>query len=163
MASTAVSEMIFFIVALFISAGVAGILIGVVDNYSSDIEDAASDLSGEMRSKVGFINDQANVPYNSTSTELTFYLMNTGSGDLSAEDLVVSANGTALAGDDLTTSILGGGRKWSRGKVVEVNLNVTGLQTNTDYHGWASTTGMSDSGSTSGHARDSITFRIWRY
>ena len=162
MASTSISEMIFFIAALLISASVAGMLIEVVDNYASDVESTAADLKGDMQSKMSFISDNLHVPYNSTNNVLTFYLMNTGSGDLTVDDLVVSANGTTAAGGNLTKKIVGGGSRWSRGKVVEASFNVTGLKEGQDYHGWASTTGISSSSASRGHAKDAITFRVWR-
>ncbi|MGA1821306.1 MAG: hypothetical protein ACMUIG_02120 [Thermoplasmatota archaeon] len=160
MAGNSVSEMIFFIAAIMISSVVAVTLIEIIDDYSSDLRNEASLLKGEMSSRVTIINDPLNVPYTNSSSELVFYLKNTGTGDLSTSDIVLSANGTTAAGSDVTVNVLGGGNRWYPGVVVEASFNVTGLLEGMDYQGWVSTSGISETGQIRGHAEDTITFRI---
>jgi len=159
MAGTAVSELIFFIAALLISASVAGVFITIVDEYAEDLEDEASLLKQDMRSSLKVINDQKAVPYENSSGNLTFYLKNVGLGELSTADIVVSANGTTSAGDDIKVKVVGGS-EWSPGRVVEVIFKVSGMKEGVDYHGWASTSGISEKGVIRGHTQDMIVFRI---
>jgi flagellar protein FlaG len=161
MAGSAISEMIFFIAAIMISSAVAVTLIEVVDEYSEDLSDEASILRWEMRSDMTFINDPLHIPYNSSTGNLTLYVKNTGTGDLSLGDLVISINGTTKTGNDIMKTILGGGASWSPGKTVQVNMNVPGMNEDMDYHGWGTTSGITSSGGRRGTAQDTLVFRIW--
>ncbi|MFW3145466.1 MAG: hypothetical protein ACMUIE_01480 [Thermoplasmatota archaeon] len=160
MAGSAISEMIFFIAAIVVSSAVAVTLIGVVENYSDEISEEAALLRGEMSSKIRIINDPLYVNYETSSGNLTFYLKNTGSGDLSKDDIVVSANGTARSGSQIRTLLLNGGAVWKPGSVVEVEFNSPGLVDGVDYQGWAATSGITSSGRLGGNAQDTIVFRI---
>ncbi|MFO8050253.1 MAG: hypothetical protein R6V01_00960 [Thermoplasmatota archaeon] len=161
MAGNSVSELIFFIAAIMVSSAVAVTLIGVIDNYSDAVSDQASMLNVEMGSDLEIINDPMYVRYNSTTSNLTFYLKNIGSRDLSLDDVAVSANGTARAGSNITKRLVGGGSSWAPGDVVEVVFGSPGLEEDTDYHGWASTSGLTEKGVPKGNAQDIIVFRIW--
>lgn len=163
MAGSSVSEMIFFIAAILISSVVAVAIIDIVDDYSADLRDEASILRGEMQSRLDIINDQMNVPYHNATSNLTFYIMNTGTGELDRGSLVVAANGTTAAGSALKTRIIGGERRWLPGVVVEANFTVSSLVEGIDYDGWASTSGISEGGEIRGHTMDSIKFRIRGY
>lgn len=160
MAGTSISEMIFFITAIIVSSAVAVTLVDVIDRYTDEISDEASIVEGEMRSRVTIINDPLYVIYNSGDGNLTFYLKNTGTGDLSKDDIVVSANGTTRAGKSLWVTQLGGGSAWKPGDVVQVTFRVPGLREGVDYHGWASTSGLSEKGIVRGSAQSSLVFRI---
>ncbi|MEA3559271.1 MAG: hypothetical protein U9R75_08470 [Candidatus Thermoplasmatota archaeon] len=161
MAGNSVSELIFFIAAILVSSAVAISLIEVIDSYSDEISDQASLLNVEMGSSIEIINDPMYVNYNTTSSNLTYYLKNVGSRDLSLDDIVVSANGTARSGSNITAVLMGGGSGWSSGDVVEVTFNVPGLRSGLDYPGWASTSGMTEKKIVKGNAQDTIVFRIW--
>ena len=160
MAGNSVSEMIFFIAAILISSVVAVAFIEVIGNYSEDLEQEASLLRGEIRSRMDIVNDPLNVPYDNSTANLTFYIMNTGTGRLSTDSLVVGANGTTAAGSNLYAEVLGDSTEWVPGAVVSATFNVTGLIEGVDYSGWASTTGLSDGGQIRGHANDELSFRI---
>ena len=160
MAGNSVSEMIFFIAAILVSSAVAAAFIGIVEDYSGDLEERASLLRGEVRSGMDIVNDPANVPYVNSTSNLTFYIMNTGTGRLSTDSLVVGANGTTAGGSDLYIEILGDETDWLPGVVIGASLKVGGLVEGRDYNGWASTSGLSDSGQIRGHARDDLAFRI---
>ncbi len=160
MAGSAVSEIIFFIAAIMISSAVAVTLVEVVDNFSADLGDEASVLRWEMRTNMEVINDPMYIPYDTSDGNLTLYLKNTGSGDLSVDDIIISANGTTDAGNDIWTKLLGGGNEWEPGKTVQVNFRVSGLREGVDYNGWAATSGKTSSGSIRGTAQDTIIFQI---
>lgn len=160
MAGNSVSELIFFIAAIMVSSAVAITLVEVIDNYTDEVSDQASLLNVEMGSDLMIINDPMYVNYNSTTTNLTFYLKNTGSRDLTTDDIVVSANGTARSGNNVTSKLVDGGSNWSPGKVVEVVFKVSDLKEGIDYHGWATSSGLSDQGTVKGNAQDTIVFRI---
>ncbi len=152
--------MIFFIAALLIAATVATVFINIADDFSSDLEDEAERMRQEVRSHLAIINDPGNVPYENSTGKVTYYLMNIGTGDLSMDDIVVSANGTASGGSSIAVRLIGGGTVWSPGGVVEVNFTSSGLVEGVDYHGFASTAGMTPGGKVSGHSQDVIIFRI---
>jgi archaellum component FlaG (FlaF/FlaG flagellin family) len=160
MAGTAISELIFFIAAILISTTVAVSFIKVADVYSESISDEASMIESEIGSKMAIINDQARVPYDKATSNLTFYIKNTGASDLSIKDLVVSANGTASSGTKIKTRMMDGGSIWTPGDVVEVVFTVKNLRSGIDYDGWASTSGLSDGGAPMGSAQSTIMFRI---
>ena len=160
MAGSAVSEMIFFIAAIMISSAVAVTLVEIVDEFSEDLGEEASVLRWEMRTNLEVINDPMYIPYDTSDGNLTLYLKNTGSGDLSVDDIIVSANGTTDAGNDIWTRLLGGESTWEPGKTVQVNFIVSGLIEGIDYNGWAVTSGKTSSGSIRGSAMDTFIFQI---
>jgi flagellar protein FlaG len=160
MAGTTISELIFFIAAILISSTVAVSFIKVADTYSKSISDEASMIESEIGSKMIVINDPARVPYDRTTSNLTFYIKNTGSSDLSVKDIVVSANGTASSGAKIKTRIMDGGTRWTPGDVVEVIFTVKNLRTGVDYDGWASTSALTDGGAPMGSAQSTLLFRI---
>ncbi len=92
---------------------------------------------------------------------MTFYIKNTGTGDLSTDDLLISVNGTVATGSDLWTVLLDAGNTWSPGKTIQVNMLATGLQEDVDYHGWGSTSGITSSGGRRGTTQETFVFRIW--
>jgi len=139
---------------------VAFAFVSIADTFSQRLEDEAVQLKAEMGSSMVLINDPANVPYDRTTTNLSFYLKNSGSSELSLEDIVVSANGTAVPSSDLWAEHLEGGSRWLPGDVVQVRFHVPSLRTGVDYPGWASTSGLTDGGSPRGSAQDSFAFRI---
>ncbi|MGA1820468.1 MAG: hypothetical protein ACMUHU_05600 [Thermoplasmatota archaeon] len=160
MAGTSISEMIFFIAAILVSSAVAVTLIEVIDRYTDEISDEASVVEGEMRSRMTIINDPLYVIYDTSDGNLTFYLKNTGTGDLSKDDIVVSANGTTKAGSEIWAAQLGDGSTWRPGDVVEVKFRVPGLKEGIDYKGWATTSGISEKGFIRGTTQASIVFMI---
>jgi flagellar protein FlaG len=160
MAGTTISELIFFIAAILISTTVAVAFIQVADDYSEGISDEARLLRSEMGSKLTIINDPGKVPYDRSTSNLTFYLKNTGSGELSVKDIVVSANGTAASGSKIKTQVLDGGSIWSPGDVVEVKFTVKNLRAGVDYDGWASTSALTEGGIPMGSTQSALTFRV---
>jgi flagellar protein FlaG len=160
MAGSAVSELIFFIAAILISSAVAVTLIEVIDDYSGDLSDEASVLRWEMRSDMILVNDMQNVPYQVGTGNITFYLKNTGTGDLSTEDIVISANRTVGTGTNLTVKLLSGDSKWSPGETIQANMIVSNLEEETDYYGWATTSGLTTEGKRRGSTEVSFVFRI---
>ncbi len=160
MAGSAVSELIFFIAAVMISSAVAVTLIEVIDDYSTNLKDEASILRGEMISDMVLVNDVQRIPYDAATGNITFYLKNTGTGDLSTDDLVLSANRTIGTGSNLTVTLLGGGAKWSPGKTIQANLFVQNLGPNVDHFGWATTSGLTSEGRRRGSTDISFVFRI---
>lgn len=160
MAGTAVSEMIFFIAAILVSSAVAVTLIEVIDRYAEEVSEEATVVEGEMRSRLTIINDPLYVQYDKSSTNLTYYLKNTGTGDLSTQDIVVSANGTTKAGKDLLITLLGGSSDWRPGDTVEVTFSVPSLREGVDYNGWASTSGITETKQVRGNAQDIFIFQV---
>lgn len=160
MAGTAVSELIFFMAALLVSSAVAVAFIDVADNYSRGLRDEAALLRADMTSSLTIVNDPGMVPYDNASKNLTFYIKNTGTSELSIQDLLVSANGTVFVGNGTGIMLLGGGIRWDPGTVVQATFEVAGLNKGVDYNGWASTSALSDGGAPRGSAMDTLTFRI---
>jgi flagellar protein FlaG len=160
MAGTAISEMIFFIAAILVSSAVAVTLIEVIDRYSDEISDQASIVEGEMSSRMTIINDPLYVQYDTTSTNLTYYIKNTGTSDLSLEDIIVSANGTVKAGNELWITLLGGGSNWRPGDTIEVMFRIPNLREGVDYNGWTTTSGITETGQVRGSAKDIFIFQV---
>ena len=160
MASESISQLIWFIATVLITTSVALLFIDVIGDYGGVLRDRAGRLKGEVEAELEIINDPLAVPYNSTTGNLTFYIKNTGSIKLSVDDLVVAANGVARAGNQISTTIVGGGNDWLPGKVLVAVFTVGNLTSGVDYHGWAQTSGVTDGRKLAGTAWDTIDFQI---
>jgi archaellum component FlaG (FlaF/FlaG flagellin family) len=132
----------------------------VIDSYSDEVSDEASILEGEMRSRMTIINDPLYVQYVNSTGNLTFYIKNTGTADLSLDELVVSANGTARSGNNISITMLGSSSAWKPGGTIQVTFNAPGLREGVDYVGWTSTSGLLDNKQVRGSAQDIMIFQI---
>jgi flagellar protein FlaG len=127
-ASVSVSHLIIFIAAMLVAGSVAGLLTTTVDDIGNAIEDQGFSTSDEIRSDITIINDAG-----ATQTEsgnVTLYVKNTGSSELSTQpdDIDILINGQFVTGiGSGRVALLDGAEVWSEGEVVEIIVDVTGV------------------------------------
>lgn len=116
MAGQTASSMILFIAAVA-AAGIAGVAIaGVIGNMALELQDRGNTMADALGTDVAIVNDPANVPYDSTSNNLTLYIKNTGSHTLTAPNLMILIDGTA---EDFNHTLRDDATSWSEGVVLE--------------------------------------------
>jgi archaellum component FlaG (FlaF/FlaG flagellin family) len=127
MASEGASEMILFIGGLAAAAAVAGALTVAVGHYVTGLRERTSDLEDELATRLAIVNDPAAVP----GTPLTLYVKNTGSTDLTVEDIVVLYDGAQRTGWSAT---IGGVAATTLGPSDTLTITVTGLNVPAGNH-----------------------------
>lgn len=130
MASVSVSHLIIFIAAMIVAASVAGLLTNTVNDISSAIEDQGFSTSDEIRSDITIINDPGAEVYNSSDEELTLFVKNTGSTELSnaSRDIDILVNGIFVSVADGDIQLLGGKEVWGQSTVAQITVNTTGTR-----------------------------------
>ncbi len=86
-AGTSATHIIFFIVSVVISLGVAGALFMNVQSISNAATAGSKTLSEQLKTDITVINDPDSIP--NSSGVYTFYVKNTGQVDLSAAHITV--------------------------------------------------------------------------
>lgn len=129
MASESASQLIIFIASILIAASVSGLLITQTLTIGDASRSSAQHLAQEMRDDVTIINDPADVPYNSTSNNLTLYVKNTGSSSMQPDPALfeVLIDGTIYT--DLDVALIQGSDSWGPGEVVEITVKNVDLST----------------------------------
>jgi len=124
MASVSVSHLIIFIAAMIVAASVAGLLTTTVNDISNAIEDEGFSTSDDIRSDLTIINDPGAGVYNSSGNEVTLYVKNTGSRELSAAsgniDVFINGVFTSVGDGNITTLE---GEIWGRNDVIEITVS----------------------------------------
>lgn len=131
MASVSVSQLILFIAAMLVAASVAGLLTSTVNDIGDAIEDQGLATSDDIRSDITIINDAGATE--NTSGNVTLYVKNTGSSDLSTQpaDIDILINGEFVTGvGSGRITLLDGAEIWSEGDVLEIVVDVTSVQIN---------------------------------
>ncbi len=131
MASTAVSQLIFFIAGLVVASVVVGVMLSSTTNLADGIEGRSSSLADSLRSDVRIINDPVAMPYNATNQTLTLYVLNSGTISLPATNATLRAfvNGTFAA--NTTVYIVGGG-SWGPQGIAIIEVHGLALTSGTD-------------------------------
>jgi flagellar protein FlaG len=129
MASVSVSHLIIFIAAMIVAASTAGLLTTTVDDISNAIEDQGFSASDDIRSDITIINDAGATQAN--STDVILYVKNTGTSDLSTQprNIDILINGQFVTGIGAERiKLLDGAEVWGEGEVVEIVVDVSGIQ-----------------------------------
>jgi archaeal flagellar protein FlaG len=160
MASTSISHLIWFIVAVLVATTTAVTFVTIVDSYSEGIEDMGKDTTGSLMTSVDFINDPSAVIYKKATTTIYFYVKNTGDYDIETSSMLLVVNGTSAYGTSLTVSVVVNGPEFAYGSVAQVSASVPNLREGVDYSAWINVNGLSPSGARQGSDTASIIFRI---
>jgi len=160
MASTSISHLIWFIVAVLVATATAVTFVTIVDSYSEGIKDVGKDTTGSLLTSVDFINDPSAVIYKKATSTITFYVKNTGNYDIETSSMLLVANGTAASGSALTVSIIVNGPEFAYGSVAQVTAVVPNLREGVDYSAWMNVNGLSPSGNRQGSDTTSMIFKI---
>lgn len=121
MASTPVSEIIFFIAALVISSMIAGVMITSIQETSIVFDQRSKSLAENIRDDITIINDPDNVANN----PLIIYVKNTGDSSLAADKKVfdVLLNGTYNT--NFSVASLDGDNELLPSDVAKLTINTT--------------------------------------
>ena len=121
-AETSSTHLIFFIVAMIIAAGVAGVIYTNVNAISNASYTSASTLAQQLKTDITIINDPDNIPW--SGTEYTFYVLNTGKSTLTTEYVSVLINGEYIPEAVIQKSIINGGSTttWRPEDILELKI-----------------------------------------
>ena len=109
-AGTSATHIIFFIVSVVISLGVAGALFMNVQSISNAATMGSKTLSEQLKTDITVINDPDTIP--SSGGVYTFYVKNTGKIALSTAYITLLIDGTVVPDNSLSKTILEGGTVW---------------------------------------------------
>ena len=130
MASVPVSHLILFVASLVIAAGVVGTVTTGVDRVSSAVNDGSLDATEQLRTDVTVISDANAGVYNSTESNVTLLVKNTGTQRLHPDGsgMDVVFNGRFVPGEYTDGEVVSSdaGTTWDRGDVLEFTIDVDG-------------------------------------
>ncbi len=127
MSGVSASTLVIFIATILVAAGVAGTLVTTVGDISTSAETRGDAITESIDADIELLNDGGGANFyveeGDGTSEITFYLRNTGSNALLKEpgDIDVLVNGLFI--DDLSIESRSGNddpRVWERGEVIEI-------------------------------------------
>lgn len=126
-AETSSTHLIFFIVAMIIAAGVAGVIYTNVNAVANATQSAGNTLSKQLQTDITIINDPGNIP--KSGDTYTFYVKNTGKSTLTTELVSVLINGVYIPDDDVQKTVIGGGTTtvWRISEVLQLDVTYASM------------------------------------
>ena len=126
-AETSSTHLIFFIVAMIIAAGVAGLIYTNVNAVVYSTHSASSTLSKQLQTDITIINDPGNIPKNGDI--YAFYVKNTGKSTLTTELVSVLINGVYIPDDDVQKTVIDGGITpvWRTSEVLQLDVTYASM------------------------------------
>jgi archaeal flagellar protein FlaG len=126
-AETSSTHLIFFIVAMIIAAGVAGVIYTNVNAVVNSTQSASSTLSKQLQTDITIINDPGNIP--KSGDIYTFYVKNTGKSTLTTELVSVLINGVYIPDDDVQKTVIDGGITpvWRTSEVLQLDVTYVSM------------------------------------
>lgn len=119
---TSATQMVFFIAAIVVAAGVVGAFSTSVSKLNGGIHDRSDALNNELTTDIRIVNDPGTMP----NDPLVLYVLNTGSRSLESGATVLLINGAAHT--NLTYEVLDGDADvWRSGEVLKVQANGAAL------------------------------------
>ena len=117
--------MIMLISGLLVAGIVTTLLIASWGGLASTVETAQTQVEADSKTRAALASDPMQVSWNQTSCNLTLQIQNSGSLELTTENLGVIVNGT---GTTITqTQLLGNSTVWVSGEVAELYVCPTGI------------------------------------
>ena len=126
-AETSSTHLIFFIVAMIIAAGVAGVIYTNVNAVANATQSAGNTLSQQLQTDITIINDPGNIP--KSGDIYTFYVKNTGKSTLTTELVSVLINGVYIPDDDVQKTVIDGGITpvWRTSEVLQLDVTYVSM------------------------------------
>ncbi len=124
-ADTSITNLIFFIVAMILAAGVVAVIYSNFNSVVGASGEGAGTLSKQMKTDITIINDPAKIPQN--GNHYIFYVKNTGRFTLSPEYVTVLINGEAIPDGDVNKSVIGGSTVWRPAGVLSLNVTYAAM------------------------------------
>lgn len=127
MASVSVSNLILFIAAMAVAAGVAGTLVTSVSEVSEAVSEQGTDVSKQVQSEVEVISDPgSDAVYDGVDT-LTLLVKNTGTRTLVNDTQIVDVLVDGRYEPDVTIEQVDGAAVWETGEVARLTIDVGSL------------------------------------
>lgn len=127
MASVSISELVLFIAALAVAAGVATTLSANVMDISNAVSERGGGVADKIETEVEIISDPGSPSsvYDENSTTVSILVKNTGERtlDASPSGVDVLVDGQYATVENVT--VVSGGAQWRSGEVVRVNVSRT--------------------------------------
>ena len=144
-AETSSTHLIFFIVAMIIAAGVAGVIYTNVNAVANATQSAGNTLSQQLQTDITIINDPGNIP--KSGNVYTFYVKNTGKKTLTTELVSVLVNGVYIPDEDVQKTVIGGGTTttWQPTDVLQLDISYPGMPNGDNYLRVITENGVDDS------------------
>lgn len=144
-AETSSTHLIFFIVAMIIAAGVAGVIYTNVNAVANATHSAGNTLAQQLQTDITIINDPGNIP--KSGNVYTFYVKNTGKTTLTTELVSVLINGVYFPDEDVQKTVIGGGTTttWQPTDVLQLDITYPGMPTGDNYLRVITENGVDDS------------------
>ena len=126
-AETSSTHLIFFIVAMIIAAGVAGMIYTNINAVVNSTQSASSTLSNQLQTDITIINDPGNIP--ESGNVYTFYVKNTGKSTLTTELVSVLVNGVYIPDAAVQKTVIGGGTTtvWRTSEVLRLDVTYASM------------------------------------
>ena len=126
-AETSSTHLIFFIVAMIIAAGVAGVIYTNVNAVVNSTQSASSTLSKQLQTDITIINDPGKIP--ESGNVYTFYVKNTGKSTLTTELVSVLVNGVYIPDAAVQKTVIGGGTTtvWRTSEVLRLDVTYASM------------------------------------
>jgi flagellar protein FlaG len=126
MSSTGISELIFFIATLIVTASVVGALAYQTTDLTTGMKNSSSQVSSMMDDNFKIINDPSQIPFKA-STGYTFYIKNIGTQAFyfTNNTVTVMINGTVISNSKLIFNNTGNNGSLAPAQVGEILVNVT--------------------------------------
>jgi flagellar protein FlaG len=125
MASASVSELIIFIAAVSIAAGVSGVMVTTVGGISDSFDEQGASVASEIDTDIEIISDPgSDAVYNDTDGEIRLLVKNTGRRVIATEtsSIEVLVDGRYIAPSSYNVTVLDGDT-WDDGSVARVLVN----------------------------------------
>ncbi len=122
-AGASATQMVFFITSVIIALSVAGAMFMNLESISSAAMVGSRTLTEQLRTDITIINDAESIPY--SGGNYTFYVKNTGQEGLDIQYITVIIDGTIIAENNLSKTILASDTLWLSGDVLQIDAQVT--------------------------------------
>ncbi|MFZ3383174.1 MAG: flagellar protein G [Candidatus Methanoperedens sp.] len=122
-AGASATQMVFFITSVIIALSVVGAMFLNIQSISSAAMVGSKTLTEQLRTDITIINDAESIPY--SGGNYTFYVKNTGQEGLDIQYITVIIDGTIVAENNLSKTILASDTLWLSGDVLQIDAQVT--------------------------------------
>ncbi len=142
MAATSASHIIWFIAAVLAAAAISGVMIASVSELADKLEQQGNISSRELSFDISIENDITMVPYNSSTTNLSIYIKNTGSEEIyysgANYTFVLLLSGGNYTGDThhipVDMEVVGAGSVFLPGRTMRLVYQIPSLYSDQQYH-----------------------------
>jgi len=122
MSEVSASNLIWFTLTIVVALSLGATFIYVGGNIAEEVENDNQRTIRELESRIAIMNRHDEFNYDSESGNITLFLKNTGSRELSPRRLEIYLEGNVFVQDDMDTEIVDGNR-WGEGRVLRAEID----------------------------------------